>query len=447
MDFFRGKKITVMGLGLLGRGVGDTTFLAENGAELIVTDLKSKEDLAPSLKALKEFSNITYVLGEHRLEDFHERDFILKAAGVPLDSPFVAEAKKNGVPVEMSASLFAKLTSATIVGITGTRGKSTTTHLIHETLISAFRESPRRALIGGNVRGVATLPLLREAKEGDVIVLELDSWQLQGFGDSRRSPHIAVFTTFFPDHQNYYKHDMNRYLDDKANIFKYQMAEDVLILGSQAAPIVQAKYPDIKSRVIVSPVLPSDWKVQLIGEHNRENAALAAEAARQCGVQDEIIRAVVESYRGVPGRLERIRDLNGISFYNDTTATTPDAARAALSALGSRKRVILIMGGSDKELDMSGFFAALPAACKRAIILPGTGTEKNKGAIEALSEKGVVLAGASSMDEAVRLAYEGAGAGDIVLLSPGFASFGLFKNEFDRGDQFVQAVQNLRDTS
>lgn len=432
-----------MGLGLLGRGVGDTKFLAENGAELIVTDLKTRDELKPSLEILKEFPNIIYVLGEHRFEDFRNRDFILKAAGVPFDSPYIAEAEKNGVPVEMSASLFAKLTPATIIGVTGTRGKSTTTHLIHEILSAAFKGTTRQALIGGNVRGLATLPLVREVKKGDVAVLELDSWQLQGFGDSRRSPHIAVFTTFYPDHQNYYKHDMDRYLDDKANIFKYQMSEDVLILGSQVAPLVQARYPDIKSRVIVGTVLPHDWKIQLIGEHNHENAALAAEAARQCGVQDEIIRSAAESYRGVPGRLEYIRELKGISFYNDTTATTPDAARAALSALGSEKNIILIMGGSDKELDMSGFFAALPAACKRAVILPGTGTQKNREAIEALEGEGVVLASASSMDEAVGSAYEGARAGDIVLLSPGFASFGLFKNEFDRGDQFVRAVESL----
>lgn len=443
MDLFRGKKITVMGLGLLGRGVGDARFLAEQGAELIITDLKTKEELLPSLEVLKEFSGITYVLGEHRLEDFRDRDFILKAASVPFDSPYIAEAEKNGVPVEMSASLFSKLTPAAIIGITGTRGKSTTTHLVYEILAAAFQRSTKRVLIGGNVRGLATLPLVREAKEGDVAVLELDSWQLQGFGAIRRSPHIAVFTTFYPDHQNYYRHDMDRYLDDKANIFKYQTAEDVLILGPQAAPIIQTKYPDIRSKIIAGPQLPPDWKIQLLGAHNRDNAALAREAALQCGLADDRIRPIVESYRGVSGRLERIHEIHGITFYNDTTATTPDAARAALAALGSQRRIILIMGGSDKELDMRGFMEAIPSACKRAIILPGTGTEKNKEAIEALAGEGVVLKAAASMDEAVRSAYEDAFAGDVVLLSPGFASFGLFKNEFDRGDQFVQAVESL----
>ena len=179
-NYFKGKKITVMGLGLLGRGIGDVAFLAEQGAELIVTDLKTADELAESLKPLKQFANITYVLGEHRLEDFRNRDFILKAAGVPFDSIYIAEAEKQGIPVEMSTALFAALTPATIVGITGTRGKSTVTHLLHTVLQEKYQGSETRVFLGGNVRGVSTLPFLAQAKKGDIAVLELDSWQLQG---------------------------------------------------------------------------------------------------------------------------------------------------------------------------------------------------------------------------------------------------------------------------
>lgn len=443
IDYFRAKRITVMGLGLLGRGVGDARFLAEQGAELIITDLKTAEELKPSLEALQDFSTIRYILGEHRLEDFQNRDLIIRAPDAPLDSPYLLEARKHGIPVIASTALFAKLTPAVIIGITGTRGKSTTTQLIYEILSNAFSRSSTRVFLGGNVRGVATLPFLSETKAGDWAVLELDSWQLQSFGDLGLSPHIAVFTTFYPDHQNYYRHDMDRYFEDKAHIFKYQKEGDVLILGRQVAPIIREKYPDFYERAVRTPEFPQGWEWMLPGTHNRDNAALAIEAARRCGVSDDVIRPVVASWRGVPGRLQKIREIQGISYYNDTTATTPDAVRAALEALGGARNVILIMGGSNKELEMSSLIAALPETCKAAVVLPGTGTDLIRADLERLNERRFPVFFARSMEEAVRSAHASAVPGDTVLLSPGFASFGLFKNEFDRGDQFTNVVNML----
>ncbi|MCR4311140.1 MAG: Mur ligase family protein, partial [Candidatus Taylorbacteria bacterium] len=226
-EYFNNKKVTVMGLGLLGRGVGDALFLARNGAEVTVTDLKTEQELAPSLEKLKPYKNIQFTLGEHKLSDFKDRDFILKAAGVPLDSPYIAEARRNGIPIEMDASLFAKLMpeGVTIIGVTGTRGKSTTTALIYEILSSATRytlHATRSVYKGGNLVPEATLPLLEKVKSGDTVVLELDSWQLQGFGETQMSPHIAVFTNLSADHLTYYKGDMNAYFADKVNIFAFQ---------------------------------------------------------------------------------------------------------------------------------------------------------------------------------------------------------------------------------
>ena len=192
-DYFRGKKITVMGLGLLGRGLGDVKFLAECDADLIVTDLKTEAQLASSLRGLGDFKNITYHLGGHDLADFANRDLILKAAGVPFDSPFIAAARQNGIPIVMSAALFVQLAAplgVKIIGVTGTRGKSTVTHLIHHILQEGLNHSegvvgrtirPKRIVLGGNVRGVSTLALLKEVKSGDLVVLELDSWHFQGF--------------------------------------------------------------------------------------------------------------------------------------------------------------------------------------------------------------------------------------------------------------------------
>src|ERR1700739_343449 len=181
-----GKKITLLGLGLLGRGIGDAEFLAKCDAHLIVTDVKSEAQLAESGERLKKFSNVECHLGGHREEDFSDADLVIKAAGVPLDSPEVALAKKHNIEVAMSTALFAKYameTGATVVGVTGTRGKSTVTQMIYE----ALRASGKKVLLGGNVRGVSTLAMSLEVTPDTVCVLELDSWQLQGFGDLRIS--------------------------------------------------------------------------------------------------------------------------------------------------------------------------------------------------------------------------------------------------------------------
>lgn len=236
-DYFKGKKITIIGLGILGRGVGDAEFLAKNGADLIVTDLKNKKELKVSLNRLKKFKNIKYILKKHRIQDFRNKDMILKSAGVPLDSIYIKEAKKNKILIEMSASLFAKLSDATIIGVTGTRGKSTVTHIIYEILKSrvaldktrkGLPFTRRRVFLGGNVKGISTLALLGKVNPpagGDIVIMELDSWQLQEFGESKISPHISVFTNLLADHMNYYKGNMAKYFKDKTNIYKYQKKE------------------------------------------------------------------------------------------------------------------------------------------------------------------------------------------------------------------------------
>ena len=422
-----------MGLGLLGRGIGDAKYLASCGADLVVTDLKSETDLAPSLAELKEFSNIRYTLGEHKLEDFQGRDLIIKAAGVPLESPFIAEAKKNGIPVRMSADLFMEYSRVPTIGVTGTRGKSTTTHMI----VAILKEAGKKALLGGNVRGVSNLQLLAEATPEHVAVLELDSWQCQGLGEAKISPHIAVFTTFYPDHLNYYKNDLKTYLADKANIFLYQNERDNLIVGSQAATTVREAYQDeiLADLYIASGAdLAGDWHFQIPGEHNRYNAACALAVARALNISDGISKKSLTEFSGVPGRLELVREVRGIKIYNDTTATTPEATLAALDALN--KNIILIAGGADKGLNMNKLLLEIPKHAKRVILLAGTGTAR---VLEFLPGASVF----SDLESAVKEAFKIAEPGDSILLSPAFASFGMFKNEYDRGDQFNAIVGNL----
>lgn len=444
-DFFAGKKIVMMGLGILGRGVGVADFLASQGAELLITDLKKAEQLAPALKKLSPWSDrITYVLGEHRLQDFQAGDILVKAAGVPIASPYVQEALRHGLQLEMDASWLVKivrqcLSEVTFIGITGTRGKSTVTHAVAQILRRAYGQE--RVHLGGNVRGLATLPLLKKIKNGDWVVMELDSWQLQGFGDWRLSPDIAVFTNLLVDHQNYYRHSLAAYFTDKANIYRWQKPTDIIIAGREIA--TKIKTDRVPGRLISIAVkdFPAGWRSQLLGQHNLFNLALAIKVARVLGIKETIIKKAVADFTGVPGRLEYLGTHRGIKYYNDTTATTPDGVIAALRALSSyRRKIILLGGGADKELSYEAYANEVTKMVKALILFKGSATDK---IIASLAQRKLSVQVVTKMSEAFQLAYSLAKRGDVVLLSPGAASFGIFKNEFDRGDQFVAQVKTL----
>jgi UDP-N-acetylmuramoylalanine--D-glutamate ligase len=432
-SYCKGKNITVMGLGVLGRGVGDTSFLLRHEASLLVTDMKDEQALKVSLDLLKEFTHAQYVLGEHRLEDFEKKDFILKAAGVPYDSIYIQHAKKHDTPVYMSAALVCdivmkQLEGVTIIGVTGTRGKSTVTQLVAHIL----RSLGSRVHIGGNVRGVANLPLLEVIEEGDFLVLELDSWQLQGFGDMKISPHIALFTSFMDDHMNYYKNDRALYFNDKANIYRFQKEYDVLIASPQASQEIMSHDKE------VFPIIPEDmhFDMKLVGKHNQVAAGLSYEALLQCGFEDDEIREAIKTFSAVEGRLEDMGSIGPkhVRVYNDNNATSPDATIAALSALEEeyKKSPILIVGGSDKGLSVTALQEAITKHTKATILLRGTGTDTLS------SVTGVPF---DTLEECVREAFLCAEENDVILFSPAFASFGKeFRNEYERNDCFVKAV-------
>lgn len=441
---FEGKKITVMGLGLLGRGVGDAAFLAECGAEVTVTDLKSEAELESSVAKLKEFPNVTFALGGHRMEDFKNRDMILVAAGVPADSPYLVHAREHGVRLAQSAALFAELSGVPMIGVTGTRGKSTVTHMIHHVLQSATEGAP--VILGGNVRGISNLQLLKKVEEGSIAVMELDSWQLQGFGWANISPQIAVFTNFMPDHMNYYNNNMDAYFADKANIFLYQEDADVFVttpeVFEQAREFAKGKDITLGQEVVLADasLLPEDALLSMPGEHNRMNAALAFAALKATSLPEEEILDALASFPGVQGRLEYVKEVNGARVYNDNNATTPTATVAALKALDAgKKNIVLIAGGADKGLDTSELVRMIEESCKKVILLPGTGTDSLISKIGST----ILYDSATDLAEAVGLAVDSAEQGDTVLFSPAFASFGLFKNEYDRNDRFMEIVHSL----
>lgn len=444
---FSGKNVTVMRIGLLGRGVGDAAYLAELGANVHVVDDASQEVMQPSVDALAQYSNVRFTFGPYQTEHFTECDVVLVGAGTPLDSPEIAAARKAKVPVKQSAAWFAEVSKIPIIGVTGTRGKTTVTHMIHHVLTEVTGE---KVLLGGNVRGVSNLQLLNEVTEESLCVMELDSWQLQGFGWAEISPQIAVFTNFMEDHLNYYQaggrskeEAMTLYFTDKAHIFKHQDEGGVFI----TTPDVFAQAKKLSSATLGQEVvlvdgsdLPEDALLAMPGAHNRLNAAIAYAALKAVSLEDQEIFAGLASFPGVPGRLEYLGERNGIKIYNDNNSTTPAATVMGLRAVGNgdNKNIILIAGGSYKNIDPAPLLEEIPMFCKKVILLPGTGTDQ--------IGSDIVATPVESIAEAIQVSLAAGAPGDIVLFSPGFASFGMFKNEYERNDEFVRCVNDIEES-
>ena len=443
---FAGKKITVMRIGLLGRGVGDAAYLAELGADVHVVDDAPQEVMQPSVDALAQYPNVRFSFGPYQLEHFTECDVVLAGAGTPLDSPELAAAREAGIPVKQSAAWFAEVARVPIIGVTGTRGKTTVTQMIHHVLSEATGEP---ILLGGNIRGVSNLQLLKQVTEDSLCVMELDSWQLQGFGWAEISPQVAVFTNFMEDHLNYYQagdrskeEAMRLYFADKAHIFTHQDEGGVFITTPEVfAQAKQLSMATIGQEVVLvdESVIPEDALLAMPGAHNRLNAAIAYQALKALSLEDEEIFAGLASFPGVPGRLEYLGERKGIKIYNDNNSTTPAATIAGLQAVGSteHKKIILIAGGAYKNIDPVALLAEIPKFCKQVILLPGSGTDRIAGDIKATT--------AETMKEAVATALASGVSGDVLLFSPGFASFGLFKNEYERNDAFAQCINSTED--
>jgi UDP-N-acetylmuramoylalanine--D-glutamate ligase len=470
----RGKRALVMGLGVHGGGLGVARFLAEHGARVTVTDLRSAEQLAATLEQLKGLP-IDYVLGEHREADFRNTDLVIRNPGVPRESPYLRIAREAGAVIEMEMTLFFRLCPAPIIGITGTKGKTTTTLLTGAMLKQQFPDT----VVAGNLR-VSALAQLPQITPRTPVVLELSSWQLEGLGEAGLSPRFACVTNISADHLDRYP-SMAAYIEAKRQIFLHQGSDGLVVLNMMDATVADmalrapghvawfaAEYSDYvqsflrkHARDLVSAwnkrflfwqdngtmeIVASKDEVQLLGRHNLENIAAATTLAVACGVKTEQIRTVIQNFSGVPDRLELVRELHGVRYINDTTATTPTAAAKALHSVEGPK--IAIVGGADKRLDFMEFARALLKRTKAVVLLRGDATNKLLEAMDAARTKTesalpTPLGPFDNLRAAVEAAHSIAEAGDAVLLSPGCASFGMFKNEFDRGEQFRQIVRSL----
>ena len=460
---FSEKRVLVMGLGLHGGGAGTVEFLAKRGAVITVTDLRSARELAPTLRSLKHLKGIRYVLGRHRVRDFDQADIVVKNPGVRPDSPYLAAAKRNGARITSDIGIFFDVCPAPVIGITGTRGKSTTTYLIWKFFTSKYGA---RVHYGGNIRRSALL-LLPKIKKGDLAVLELSSFQLTDLWEERKSPHIAVITNVLRDHLNWHT-DMRDYIRAKSAIFEFQKPDDHLFFNGEDA-VLRRLAGNAPSRVhavsgsavfgrkkhsnILKNVGMWESVDRNLGEHYRPSAALAVAVARHLRIPASAIRKILSRFHGLPERQEEIAVKNGVHFIDDTTATTPDAAVAAIRRFrkiaGAGHKIILIAGGSDKKLDFKEMARAIRQSVDELVLLPGAATKRileetrinprfNRGQE---SRKPVRV---DSMRKAVQAAYRAAEKGDYVLLSPGAASFGLFLNEFDRGAQFQKSVKKMK---
>ena len=446
-ELFKGKRVTKMGFGPNGRSFGDIIFLVQAGAHVLVTDYRDEPDIQRSKELLlaklteDDQLRLSFVLGEHRESDFVDTDMVIQASGVPLNSPYIHAARDTGVPIYTSSALVYKIArenfEVVTIGVTGTKGKSTTTDMIEHTL----RENNISYHVAGNVRGIANLPILGELENGDVILGELDSWQLQGFGDISISPNIAVFTSFFEDHLNYYDGSMQRYFDDKAKIYKHQDPGDITLISHQVAHVIEQYDENLSQNIIVvDQGIIQNVELSVLGAHNRANAALAFAACEQIGLNEDDIASSLESYRAMEGRSQYLGEKKGIYYYNDNNSTTPLSSIKTLNSLRDHyadAKIYLIGGGADKEFDYTEFSKALPAIVERGVLFKGAATEKIlAGLPKADHERFDVV---DSMKAAWDTIHKYSKEGDVVVLSPGAASFGVFLNEYERGDQFVSA--------
>jgi len=464
--WFHDKKITVFGIGTLGGGVSTVRYLAERGAHVIATDLKSKEDLQDSLDKLKDLKNATFVLGQHRREDFVDVDMVVKTPGCPWTNEHIKLALSQDVPVETDASLFFQLCKAPIVGVTGTKGKTTTARIIYHLL----KKGDRTPVLFG-VEHLAILDRLSYVKKNSVVVFELSSWRLSSFVRERLSPHIAVFTNIFPDHMDYYK-SMEPYFADKKNIYAHQAGKDFYIYNAEDSLLSEASSEAVSRSLTASThrinagrgmfaeggqIFHNDGidtipfmdvaDIGLRGAHNVINVLLGANAAHAMGVSLTDIKEGIMNLPQVAHRLERVHTTDGVSYYNDTAATNPDAAIAGIKAFD--EPIVLIAGGASKKLPVRTMMQEVHDRVKEVIFLKGEGSDKmmrlltkvrNESAGSGDEHNYLV---ADSMEEALDLAQQKAVSGDVVLLSPGTSSFGMFKNEFDRGNQFRVGAKAL----
>lgn len=425
------KRITVAGLGHFGGGIEVSRWLAGQGARVLVTDKEKPEKLADSVEKLKGLP-IEFRLGEHRVEDFTNCDLVVTSPAIPPTNQYLTAARSAGVPITTEIRLFIERCPARILGVTGTKGKSTTT-----TLLGLMLKTRHQTWVGGNIGG-SLLEKLPQIKPTDLVVLELSSYMLDHLRAAKWSPKVAVITMITRDHVEWHG-GLDGYIDAKRNLVRFQSADDVAILNEED-PISAGFVTSAGGKVTFYGTRGrKPFELRLTGEHNQANAQAAFAAASLMGVTWEQAQQAIADFNGLPHRLHQVHDANGVKYFDDSIATVPEAAIAALKAFPDR-RVIQIVGGYDKHLPMDAMCKELGERAKAVLCIGQTGP-----AIAAAIPMGIVaIHECGTLESAMKKAAEIAQPGDFVLLSTGCASYDQFINFEARGDTFTTLARGVR---
>jgi UDP-N-acetylmuramoylalanine--D-glutamate ligase len=461
---FLGKRVTVMGLGSFGGGIGACQFFAAQGAAVTVTDLKPAGELAASLAALGDVSKIVMHLGGHEERDFRDADLVVASPAVPRDNRYLQIALDAGVPVTREMNLFWERNRGRTVCVTGSNGKSTTAALI-DALLTGGGTAGRRVWLGGNI-GRSLLPVAEQIQADDIVVLELSSFQLEDLASLEPNPHVAVVTNFSPNHLDRHG-SVEGYRAAKQNILRWQTADRFAVLN-QGDPDVSnwptkarkvwfgrddegrqgmfaIGFDTYKRRALFrfgprEQVLPLGKWLALPGMHNFQNALAAGCAAMVLGIGPAEIEAGLTRFSGLPHRLQHVAESAGRVFYNDSKATTPEATLLALDAF--RVPVVLLAGGYDKGIDLEVLARGIVSRRTKAVALLGQTGARLKEFMREADARGDVPAKVHvTFEAAFQWAAAQSAPGDVVLLSPGCASFDWFPNYEARGDEFMRLAR------
>ncbi len=430
---FHNKRVTVAGLGRFGGGINVARWLVAQGANIVVTDRDVAEKLTDSVAQLDGLP-IEFVLGAHRESDFTDADLVVASPALPPTNPYLQAATRAGVPITTEIRLLIERLPREMrtVGVTGTKGKSTTT-----TLLRLMLETKHKVWTGGNIGG-SLLFDLPKMQAGDVVLLELSSYMLEHLRSLNWSPRIAVVTMLSSDHLEWHG-SAAAYLDAKKNLLRFQSAGDVAIISH--SPLADEFAATTQARVVRVPSnLHKPFRLAIPGEHNQLNAQTAFAAASQLGIDREIAQQAVEDFAGLPHRLQRVHvSSEGAAFFNDSIATIPEAAVAALHAFPPRS-VIQIVGGYDKGLDLSALAEAL--ACRAKAVLTIGATGPMIGAAVRMRNDQIEVTDCGELTAAVSRAKRITTSESIVLLSTGCASYDQFENFEKRGELFAHLAKS-----
>ncbi len=424
--------MTVLGLGHFGGGIAVSRWLVENGATVLVADHSPAEKLTEPVAQLKDLP-ITFRLGpEQRESDFTETDLVVASPAIPPDNRYVLAAKAAGVPVTSEICLFVQRCPAKIFGVTGTKGKSTTSTLLGKMLATRFT-----TWVGGNI-GRSLLPDLPKIKADDLVVLELSSFMLDHLAALQWSPHVAVVTMISADHLDWHG-SSEKYVDAKRNIVRYQSTQDFAVLN-QDNEVARSFAMSTAAKIVQFSLSGGErFSIALSGEHNQLNCQAAFAAASVAGIDRQAAQSAIADFRGLDHRLQVVAERNGVTFINDSIATIPEAAIAALNSFPPGK-VIQVVGGSDKKhLPIDELCAALAQRAKAVLCIGETADR----ICATLTNGKLIVDNCKTISAAVARAKALASAGDVVLLSPGHPSYDQFVNFEERGLVFRKQVQEM----